>query len=121
MRLHTLFAKAACEQRLITHAIVEGKGGRRALQAKVFIDATGDADLAASAGVPCSKGRLSDGKTQSMTLIFAVGNIDTARFADWGGYDRLVDVYKSVALAQEFRNPRRADLSGCWAASNRMG
>ncbi len=34
----------------LTHALVENKGGRQALAAKIFVDATGDADLCHLAG-----------------------------------------------------------------------
>ena len=39
----------------VTHAIIEDKDGRRAIAAKFFIDATGDADFAVCAGLPTWK------------------------------------------------------------------
>lgn len=42
--------------------IVQSKSGRQALLAKAVVDATGDADVAYRAGVPCVKGREKDGK-----------------------------------------------------------
>ncbi|MDR3708693.1 MAG: FAD-dependent oxidoreductase [Capsulimonadaceae bacterium] len=121
LRLHTLFARAVTSEGTITHAVVEGKAGRRALAAKIFIDATGDGDLAESAGAPMEKGRREDGKMQSMTLMFAVGNIDTTRYEEWGGYDRMVREYIKVSESEHFRNPRRTDLSGSWGSANRIG
>lgn len=121
LRLHTLFARAVVDNRMITHAIVEGKAGRRALTAKVFIDATGDADLASSAGAPVQKGRRIDGKMQAMTLMFGVGNIDMKRYEEWGGYNRLLENYIRISTEQNFRNPRRTDLSCTWGSANRVG
>lgn len=51
--LHTAFVAPHVENGRIAAAIVENKNGRGAIRAKFFIDATGDADLAHRAGVPC--------------------------------------------------------------------
>ena len=52
-------------------------GKQFSLEASVFIDATGDGDLLALAGVPCTCGRASDGKNQPMTMNFKIGGVDT--------------------------------------------
>ena len=54
-------------------------GQRFEVCAEVFIDATGDADVLALAGVPFALGRESDGKDQPMTMNFKVCNVDTKR------------------------------------------
>lgn len=52
----------ACTQgERITHAIVESKAGRQAFAGTVFIDATGDGDLAALAGCRYSLGKAPGG------------------------------------------------------------
>ena len=50
--LHACFSGCRMDGGRVTHVFIESKNGTEALAAKVFIDATGDADLAASAGVP---------------------------------------------------------------------
>lgn len=50
--LHTMFVAAAVEGRRMTAAIIEDKSGRRAICARQFIDASGDADVAARMGLP---------------------------------------------------------------------
>ena len=50
--LHTYFADSIVERDELRGIIVENKSGRQALMAKVIVDATGDADVAARAGVP---------------------------------------------------------------------
>ena len=55
--------------------IVENKSGRRAYLGKIVVDATGDGDVAAMAGVPFEFG---DGKgaAQALTTIFRMNNVD---------------------------------------------
>ncbi len=55
------------------------KSGRSEFTAKVFIDATGDADLAALAGCETVFGREEDGKAQAMTTMFRVAGVDVDR------------------------------------------
>jgi hypothetical protein len=56
--------------------IIESKSGRLAVLAKVIIDATGDGDMAVAAGASYEKGRVEDGLTQNMSLLFQVVNTD---------------------------------------------
>jgi len=51
------------------------KGGEVEARAGVYIDSTGDGDLACGAGVPFEKGRPDDGKMQPMTLMFRMDNV----------------------------------------------
>ncbi len=119
LRLHTLFTGVKTEADCITHVIVEGKGGRRALSARWFVDATGDADLAVAAGVPTEKGRREDGKTQAMTLMFGIGGINKDAFNAWGGYARMTELWQNVSAG--FRNPRKTDFSHFWGPASRTG
>lgn len=56
--------------------IVANKSGLTAFKAKVFIDATGDGDVAAWAGADFERG-FTKGKEQSSSLCFEIGNIDS--------------------------------------------
>ena len=62
---------------------VATKAGLLRLTANVFIDATGDADLAAQAGVPCETG------SQGITLMFLIGGIDRDRVPERKELGRL--------------------------------
>lgn len=59
-------------------AIIESKSGRQAILAKVFVDTTGDADLAAFAGAPCR-----DTPPDSGSLLFQMRNVDLDKTVDW--------------------------------------
>jgi hypothetical protein len=50
--LHTLFVAPVAADGRMTAAVVEDKSGRRAIRAKQFVDATGDADVAHRLGLP---------------------------------------------------------------------
>ena len=50
--LHTMFVAPAVEGGRMVAAIIEDKTGRRAIRAKQFIDATGDADVVHRMGLP---------------------------------------------------------------------
>lgn len=58
----------------VTHAVIESKSGTEALAGNVFIDATGDGDLAYRAGVPMlPKGD----QLQPVSLCFVLTGVDT--------------------------------------------
>jgi hypothetical protein len=52
LMVHTYFCDSIIEEGTLRGVIVENKSGRQALLGKVTVDATGDADVAARAGVP---------------------------------------------------------------------
>ena len=56
--------------------VVANKDGLTAFKAKVYVDATGDGDVAAWAGADFLKGD-AEGKLQKSTLCYSVANVDT--------------------------------------------
>ncbi|MCX5684930.1 MAG: FAD-dependent oxidoreductase [Planctomycetota bacterium] len=68
-------------------AVTESKSGREAFRAKVFIDCTGDGDLAAQAGCGFDFGHPDTGRTQPMSLIVLVAGLVPAEVA--GSYREL--------------------------------
>jgi glycine/D-amino acid oxidase-like deaminating enzyme len=75
---HTCFVKTLVHERHLTGVVVHDKAGLGAVRARVFVDATGDADVAADAGVPCRKGREADGRMMPATLFMRFGDVDDA-------------------------------------------
>ena len=71
LRLHSWFSQALVEDGRIRGVICETKAGREAILGDVVIDATGDLDVAASAGAPHIAG------AYMLTTVFRLGNIDT--------------------------------------------
>ena len=74
---HSQLAHVVTDSGKIESIIICNKNGLTRYSASVFIDATGDADLAKMSGVPCTLGRDSDGGMQPMTMNLKIGNVDT--------------------------------------------
>lgn len=74
------------------------KEGKVRLLASVTIDASGDADLAAMAGLPTWMG--DHGKVQNPTMIFRLAGVDLARFHAAYGEDSILPVEVSEKIAQ---------------------
>lgn len=77
--LHTQFIDVLQENGRITGVVAANKSGLFLFRAKVVIDCSGDADVAARSGVKFELGRVEDGNMQPATLFFRVGNVDTSR------------------------------------------
>ena len=70
--------------RSIRGVLCDTKRGRRAIIARIIIDATGDGDVAAKAGAGFDLGRASDGLVQGMTLIFTLQDVNWELVAQGG-------------------------------------
>lgn len=73
---HTFIAQADCRDGKIISLTICNKDGLSKLKARVYIDATGDGDLACMAGAPMQKGRLKDGLSQPMTMNMKYNNVN---------------------------------------------
>jgi len=113
VRLHTRVVGAVKDGRRLTHGITESKSGREAFAGKVFVDCTGDGDLAALAGCgfdfgrpaegPGSAGPERAGETQPFSLLMLITGIDPQATADF--YERTGRVWAAPkdALLAEFK------------------
>lgn len=90
----------------VTGALMEGdrvqglsvftKQGPLALKGKITVDASGDADVLAMAGLPTFVG--DDGRVQNPTMIFRLGGVDTERFVRTYGADTIMPEQVSELL-----------------------
>ncbi len=74
--LHTQFVDVVKDGDQITGVIVANKDGLSVIEAKMVIDCSGDADVAARAGVPYVMGNEEDGNIQPASLFLRIGNVD---------------------------------------------
>lgn len=71
LRLHSWFSRTLVEDGKVRGVICDTKQGREAILGGVVIDATGDLDVAASAGAPHIGG------SYIVTTVFRLGGVDT--------------------------------------------
>ena len=74
--LHSPITGVEMEANRINSVICDGKYGHRKYSSGVYVDATGDGDIAYYAGVPILKGRESDGVFMPTTIGFVLANVD---------------------------------------------
>jgi hypothetical protein len=91
IRLHALAAGAAMEAPgRIKALFAETKSGRIAILGKIFIDCSGDGDLAAFAGAPFEQGD-AHGNMLYPTMMFRVNGVDAAKAGDaWRSIPELM-------------------------------
>ena len=69
VRLHSWFSRAIVKDGRIVGVVCESKNGRQAIMGKIVVDATGDLDVAASAGAPFIEG------AYIVTTVFRLGGV----------------------------------------------
>jgi flavin-dependent dehydrogenase len=82
--LHTVVTEALVEgSERIDGIVAYTKQGPLSVRAKVTVDASGDADVVAMAGLPTFIGH--DGRVQNPTMIFRLGGVDVEKFVSTYG------------------------------------
>lgn len=85
------------------------KGGEQWIEAAAIVDASGDADVAALAGVPYEDFGTT-GKVQSLSTLFRLANVDVARASETKKADLWV-LMRAAATTGGYNLPR---LEGSW-------
>jgi hypothetical protein len=87
--LHTLVTDVLLEgEQHVAGVLAYNKQGKFRIEAELVIDASGDADLVAMAGLPFTVG--DNGKVQNPTMIFRLQNVDVPRFLSHYGTDSIM-------------------------------
>jgi len=92
--------------------VMSSKSGLSAYRAKIYVDCTGDGDLAAWAGAEVEKGD-EDGAMQPATHCFVIGNIDEEALAKGPNihfYDPNSPIHTAIAAA---KYPDIVELHSC--------
>ena len=110
---HTVFTGCKVEDGRITSAQLYSKGGFVNVAAKVFIDCSADADVAAEAGVPFVYGRESDNLAQPMTMNIKVSNVDRDRMIEYVKNNRG-DMYEAIPF-ERLENIPRVGIQGAYS------
>jgi hypothetical protein len=103
--LHAFLQDAEVRDGIVESIIVATKGGLRSVRARVFIDASGDADLCRFAGFGAERAGEHE-PAQTLTTTFRMANVDGRRRADV----TRADLHAAMATAAEsgaYDLPRR--------------
>ncbi len=110
--LHTrVMAAARDAANRLAVVVTESKSGRQAWASRVFVDATGDGDLAAQAGCGFNLGRPESGQCQPMSLVALVAGIradEVAEFIGGGGHEpkeRLLAEMRRAGVSPSYGGP----------------
>ncbi|KRE92101.1 FAD-dependent oxidoreductase [Paenibacillus sp. Soil766] len=121
---HTVADQVLLDGDRISGLVISNKSGRSVVQAKLYIDASGDADLAALAGVPFQVGG-DNGELQPGTMCYVVTGADKVRFnqflTETGQHPQLEDL---VTLAQqngELPEGRKRISGMAWVSNSVVG
>ncbi|WP_062363771.1 FAD-dependent oxidoreductase [Variovorax paradoxus] len=109
---HAWAAAVVREGERIAALVVETKSGRQAIRANAFVDASGDADVAAFAGVPFEVG---DGHGSGLfpTTMFRVGQVDAQPALTAVGEFKAINDLMAQVQAQKpgaYRFPREGAI-----------
>lgn len=102
---HALVLGVVMDGDTVTGVMVDSKAGRGVVNARVVVDASGDADVVFRAGYGYTRGQ--DGTVQNPTMIFRIANIDMRKFLDYWGSDTICSARVSELLIE-------ADASGAY-------
>lgn len=100
---HTMIGGVRSKNGRIQEIEICNKAGFSTIKAKVFVDATGDADIAYRAGVPCTKGRSSDGLCQPMGMKARYCNVDIPRLKGfiYDNPEQFPRMFKDISVLKD--------------------
>ncbi len=115
---HTTLIGVETDSGRVTHAVLAAKSGLFAVRAKMFVDGTGDGDLAAWAGAPFEKGD-EQGNLMPGTLCSLWADVDWAAVRQSGlgaGAQRLSEAIENGLFTIPDRH-----LPGMWQVGETLG
>ncbi len=107
--LHTWATGVGVREGRIGSVRLWNKGGERWVEADVVVDASGDADLVALAGLPHDNAA-QQGRVQSLSTLFKLANVDVARAASVPKKE-LWELMRQAAVSGDYALPR---VEGSW-------
>ena len=115
----TVLYSVESSQGIVKKVCVINKSGSATYTGKMFVDSTGDGDLAAMAKAEFNIGRTKDGLCQPMTLIFTVGGVDLSKVIEYveNNTEQFIlnknsDLNKYLAVSGFFEFVKQAQENG---------
>lgn len=93
---HAMLGKVVTDSQGIKEVEVITKNGFLTLSAEVYVDATGDAELAFRAGVPCKKGREEDNACQPMTMNMKMSGVDIPKVREFIKDEKNIENFSRI-------------------------
>lgn len=119
MYMHSSLIGCETRGQVIEKVIIENKNGLESLSSKLFIDCTGDADLAHMTGVPMQENP--DGEVQPSSFCFVLSGVDTktALLKDCIHHNGLTGPSQCVPVREKLLSLKAAgvalpDFGGPW-------
>jgi len=109
---NTFMSSVETESGHVRAVVISNKAGLSALSAKIYVDATGDADLAAWAGAPFLKGDEQGKGLMPATHCFALANVNTEAYLKMNCHGASPDSPIHAILASK-RYPLLPDVHLC--------
>ena len=103
---HSLGVKPIMENNICRGVVFESKEGRKAILAKVVIDATGDADLCRLSGAPTSSAIDDECRCSSTALVYRIGGFSKSAYNAWRAShpEEAKRLFDAVAEIHGFRS-----------------
>ncbi|WP_243767373.1 FAD-dependent oxidoreductase [Paenibacillus agricola] len=121
---HTLADQVLMDEGHIQGIVISNKTGRSVVQAKLYIDATGDADIAAMAGVAFDKGG-NEAELQPGTMCFLVCGADKDRYdrflAETGQKSSLIETIQEAMRNGDLPDGRKRISGTAWISKSVVG
>ncbi len=100
VKLHAFVNEVIQTENKIDCVVIQTKKGPLAVRAKMIVDATGDGDVAYSAGVPFDQGKAGSGLCQPGTLNFRIAGVDVEKVQSQpGGLNSINKRFRQDQLA----------------------
>jgi hypothetical protein len=96
---HALVTDTLLDGEAIAGVVVSARGGKITVRGSMVVDASGDAHVAAMAGLATTIGR--EGVVQNPTMIFRIAGVDVERFMRRYGPDTIMPSEVSALIRQE--------------------
>ena len=102
---HSWGTKPIMEGSVCKGVVFESKEGRRAVLAKVVVDATGDADLCRLSGAPTSSAIDDECRCSSTALVYRIGGFSKRAYNEWrrSNPETARELSRAVAEIHGFR------------------
>lgn len=121
---HTVADQVLLDGDRISGLVISNKSGRSVIQAKLYIDASGDADLAALAGVPFQVGG-EQGELQPGTMCYVVTGADKVRYEQFlqetGAHSQLENIVVEAQRNGDLPEGRKRISGMAWISDSIVG